>query len=219
MDGNQISAITDETFRSLRLQSLTLRSNRIVRIDRHAFYNATVVRLDLSGNQFEQLERATFSQMKRHLTDFDLSRNPRLKLSNLLIILAELINLERLNVCCNGWEDIPLDLFELQGPSLLHLNLSGNKLNSLIPHQLSHLDKLQSLDLSYNSFKGLDEDVLQIVDRIGLGDLILEGNPFACDLCHVSGLIKWVRTRGYSRHSTCSIRTGRGETFKNSFHS
>lgn len=97
-----------------------------------------------SGNKFETLERVTFSEIKKSLIELELNRNPKLKLSSLLLILAENPQLNRLSLANNNYEDLPLDLFELQG-ELRFLNLSGNNLFALFPHQLSHLYKLEML--------------------------------------------------------------------------
>lgn len=143
------------------------------------------------------MDRSTFSEIKKTLVDLDLSRNPKLKLSPLLIILAENPQLKSLSLANNKYSDLPLDLFELQN-DLEFLNLSGNSLVSLFPHQLSHLYKLQVLDLSYNLFEGMNPDVLSHIQRLkGFRKIRMEGNPWVCDLCHIQSLLKWVQTTDY----------------------
>lgn len=195
LDGNQISAIVDHAFHSAQLQVLTLGHNRIVRIDRLAFFNATIQRLDLSANKFESLDKLTFGELRTRdtLRALDLSKNPRLKITPLIVILGENPQLESLSLAYNDLDELPLDLFELQG-NLRQLNLSGNRISELHLHQLSHLHNLQVLDLSNNRLKGMDADILNHIDRAATFQTInLEGNPWQCDLCHIVPLLKWVQ--------------------------
>ncbi|CAL8140375.1 unnamed protein product [Orchesella dallaii] len=195
LDGNLISSIVDHAFHSVQLKILTLGHNRIARVDRFAFFNATIERLDLSANKFESLDKLTFTELRTQdtLKELDLSRNPRLKISPLIIILSENPQLEGLSLAYNELEDIPLDLFELQG-NLRYLNLSGNRLNELYLHHFTHLHSLRVLDLSWNLLKGLDGDILTHIDRVAtFQDIRLEGNPWHCDLCHIVSLLKWVQ--------------------------
>lgn len=123
----------------------------------------------------------------------DLSRNPSLRLSSLLIILSENTKLRWLSVARNNYEDLPLDLFE-DNRYLQHLNLSNNRLRELFPRQFSPLLSLQILDLSYNRLLGLESEVLNVFDRINtIREIRLEGNPWACDLCHITALHRWVQ--------------------------
>lgn len=140
----------DHAFHSAQLNVLTLGSNRIVRIDRLAFFNATIQSLDLSANKFEALDKFTFTELrgKDTLRELDLSKNPRLKMSPLLVILGENPQLESLSLAYNDLDELPLDLFELQG-NLRRLNLSGNRLSELYLHQLSHLVNLQVIPLCF----------------------------------------------------------------------
>jgi Leucine-rich repeat (LRR) protein len=193
LNGNQLSAITDEAFRSSRLHLLSLASNRIVRIDRSSFANSTVGDLDLSGNKFESLDAQIFTSLKRNMTRLNLSRNPRLKLSSLGILLSDHPQLKYLSLAESKYEDLPLDLFEKQR-QLEFLNLSGNYLTDVYYLQLNSLTAIRVLDLSSNRLKGIDGDVLAFIDRLyNFDDLRINGNPWACDLCNIPVLLKWIQ--------------------------
>lgn len=68
LDGNKISALSEEAFKQTRLRVLSLAYNGLVSVDRSAFVNSTVDTLDLSGNKFESLNKLIFLDLKRNLT-------------------------------------------------------------------------------------------------------------------------------------------------------
>jgi len=200
--------LPEESFRFTRIRHLSLASNGLTSIDRTAFVNASVSTLDLSGNKFESLNKLIFLDLKHNLTKLDLSRNPHLKLSSLLIILSENTKLKWLSVSRNNYEDLPLDLFEDNRP-LQHLNLSHNRLKELFPRQFNNLLNLQILDLSYNRLHGIESDVLAAFDRIStIREIRLEGNPWSCDLCHIPPLHKWVQNSPIFRKG-CTIHNSK----------
>ena len=149
--------------------------------------------MDLSGNQFETLDAQLFTSLKRNLTKLNLSRNPKLKLSSLGILLSDHPQLKSLSLGENKYEELPLDLFEKQ-TKLEYLNLSGNYLTDIYHLQINSLRSLRVLDLSHNRLKGIDGDVLGFIDGLyNFDNFQINGNPWACDLCHIPVLLKWIQ--------------------------
>jgi len=193
LDGNQISSVIDDTFRSQNFHHLSLSSNLIARIDRNAFQNTSVGWLDLSGNKFETLEVQIFNPaMRRNLTRLELNRNPKLGMTPLSILLSANAQLRILSLAENNYKEIPMNLFE-KLEKLEVLNISGNHLTDISAYLLTPLHELNILDISANRMKGIDGEFLTYVDRLHhFGDLRLHGNPFACDLCNIPPLLKWI---------------------------
>lgn len=209
LDGNQISAITDDTFRSTRLKILSLGSNRILRIDRKAFENATIQHLDLSGNKFDVIDKDIIGVKEKHnFTRIDLSRNPKLQMRSLLIFLGENVQLKWLSLSGNQYEELPPKIFNYQ-KSLEFLNLSGNYFKELHSQHFNGLGYLKVLDLSYNRFKGLTSNLLNQFSKLyALEDIRLNGNPWSCDLCYISELLNWVRRSPMFRKG-CNVQPGK----------
>ena len=79
------------------------------------------------------------------------------------------------DVCPISPVSFPNELFGLA--ALQHLNLGGNALTGLLPN-LSGLRKLETIDVSYNSFSGPPlRDILESVRLLPLTKLDLSGNP------------------------------------------
>ena len=208
LDGNQISAITDDTFKSSRFKVLSLASNRILRIDRKAFENTTIQHLDLSGNKFDTIDKDIVGLKARpNFTRVDLSRNPKLQMKSLLIFLAENTQLKWLALSGNAYEELPPKMFENQR-RLEFLNLSANNFKELYAHNLNGLGFLKVLDLSFNKFKGMTSEILSQFGKLyALEDIRLNGNPWSCDLCYIPQLLSWVRRSQLFRKG-CSGHAG-----------
>lgn len=192
LDGNQLPVVLDKTFagasgsgskyQQMDLQSIDLSRNRLAKVTVHAFANLTTLRdLDLGYNKFDKLETATFLPLAESLRTLNLSGNA-VAMSELKFIIQTVSKVKHLALADMGLTELPLGLFAYH-EHLKLLNLSGNHFSHLTPQMLSPLTRLHVLDLSRNRIRGIDEKSMLRLEKIP--NLVLRGNPWACDLCHI----------------------------------
>lgn len=198
LDGNQLPVILDKTFGNvvegssrynqgqIDLQVINLSRNRLAKVTVLAFANLTTLReLDLSYNKFDKLETMTFHPLAESLRKFDLSGNP-VPMSELKYIIQIVLKLRELSLADMGLTELPLNLF-VYHEHLRFLNLSGNHFSQLQPQMFTPVPRLHILDISRNRFRGLDDKLLLRLEKMQI--LILKGNPWACDLCHIPPIL------------------------------
>ena len=192
LDGNHISFVEREAISGSPLTHLHLGHNHIIRVETNAFVNSSITHLDISYNRLSSIEPEGFSDAINQIYDLKLSGNS-LQIDNLLKLLPEAENLRRLSIGDIGLTLLPAGLMH-HTYSLRYLNLSANYLSVLPIDLFSSTPNLLELDISYNSFRGLSEEVLRAISNTrNLRVLGLKGNPWYCDQCHVSPLIKWLQ--------------------------
>ncbi|KAJ8930569.1 hypothetical protein NQ314_016616 [Rhamnusium bicolor] len=194
LDGNQITTVVDSTFiHQLMLKKLNLARNQIQRITPNAFENLNnLTELDVSYNKLEKL--GFFEPVSDTLEILSLSGN-HIKMHTLKELL-HLENLRELHLVECGIADIPYEIFPL---TLSILDLGGNHLSSLKRELLP--SNLIELDISKNRYRGLDENVLTLLDNVP--KLKLENNLWSCDLCHIVPLLERVNRSGIFREIVC----------------
>ena len=176
------------------LTSLHLAGNRINSVERCALCHATALQLlDLSRNRLVSLGGALAGPAPT-ITSLALSANPlsEQEVAGLLRLLPGLQNLQlaRLQLA-----RLPPDLL-IQNRELHHLNLSTNLLARLPPAALRRLSHLVTLDLSSNLLAGVEAELVSAWAELpGLAEVLLAGNPWQCDTCHVGELEVWLRGR------------------------
>nr|XP_023022216.1 chondroadherin-like [Leptinotarsa decemlineata] len=183
LDGNHITIIHDSTFiHQPMLKKLNLARNHITKISQETFRDVqNLTDLDLSYNKLEEL--SFLAPVSDLLEVLILSGNHfKLKTLDELLTLTALREV-RLSDC--GLADIPFGIFP---SSLRSLDLSGNHLSALAKAVLP--TDLNELDLSNNRFRGLDEDLLTLIDSTP--NVQLDNNLWSCDLCHIVPLLERV---------------------------
>uniref|UniRef100_A0A5S6Q044 LRRCT domain-containing protein n=1 Tax=Trichuris muris TaxID=70415 RepID=A0A5S6Q044_TRIMR len=194
--GNQISRLDAGCFGEESLLHLNLSSNRLARIPHEALSSLTksLSSLDLSFNSIESVESELFSEM-RNLTDLSLNSNRIRRISEaafkglrklrLLDLSGNPIDewnpnafqevshsLESVNLADTGLYSVP----NFGGRALRQLNLSRNHIADLAMEEAVSLNKLETLDISFNRIRGLTVELLQ---RLGaLRSLNISHNPF-----------------------------------------
>lgn len=194
LDGNKITVINDSTFiRQFTMRKLNLARNLIEKISPNAFENLdNLTELDVGQNKLEKL--GFLKPIANILEVLVLSGN-RLRVNSLKELLqVEALKELRLAEC--GLADIPFDIFP---KGLQVLDLTRNYLGSLSSQLLP--PNLVELDLSSNKFRGLDEDVLLLLDNIQ--NLRLGNNSWSCDLCHIVPLLDRVNRSAVYRDIIC----------------
>ncbi|XP_068083904.1 insulin-like growth factor-binding protein complex acid labile subunit [Anabrus simplex] len=195
LDGNQLPVVLERSFGGqLELQKLSLARNRLAKVTTTAFANLTTLRdLDLSYNKLDHLETTTFLPLNESLRRLELSGNT-VPLTEVKYVLQVVLKLREISLADMGLSELPLG-FLVYHEHLRFLNLSGNSFFHFPVQILSPVPKLQELDLSRNKFRGLDEGLLSRFESIKT--VHLHGNPWACDLCHITPILTHIN-KGYS---------------------
>ena len=175
-----------------KLEELLIARNRVKNIEQCAFCQTNLRILDLSDNKLTHLA-FVFPEMMNSLTNLSMSGN-MIPVDELANTINKFPNLLSLHLSRAGLVSIPLGIFE--GNSQLRLvNLSSNYLIDLDKEIISLLPHLSLLDLSYNQFMGLDQVFLSTIDKKPKLDLVLlQGNPWVCDACHIQPLHSWIHS-------------------------
>ncbi|MPC66210.1 Carboxypeptidase N subunit 2 [Portunus trituberculatus] len=188
LDGNRIYELKDYTFQGLALQHLGLARNRMTRMSRMAFEDSSVLALDLSSNRLPHSALRHLGPVLGHMHGLNVA-GTRLTAEHLQELLRRAPRLKRLNLSRLHLKQLPPDLFSVQ-TRLEALNLSSNSLQYIHVDVLHALPSLHTLDLGNNEFRGLPEIILRRLDR--LTEVVLDGNPWSCDQCHIPYLKMWL---------------------------
>jgi ABC-type transporter Mla MlaB component len=196
LDGNQLPVVLERTFGNngasggqIDLQILSLARNRLAKVTAAAFENLTTLQeLDISYNKLNHLDTATFVPVAESLRRLKLSGN-LIPLSEVKYVLQVVLKLRDLSMADMGITDIPVGLF-VYHEHLRNLNLSGNNFVHFPAQTLSPVPKLQEIDLSRNRFRGLDERLILRLEAVKT--IHLQGNPWVCDLCHMSYMLNYM---------------------------
>ena len=150
LSNNSLTSLPTSSFRSfVRLETLTLRWNRLAVVDSGAFDGSQLRRLDLSGNQLATVRPRTFSGVESTIVELDLSSNVIVSIDDAFVGLS----------------------------SLSRLDLRHNLLASLTSRSLRGLSSLRHLRLDHNLIAELDELSLTYLSK--LTNFALRGNPLS----------------------------------------
>jgi Leucine-rich repeat (LRR) protein len=85
-------------------------------------------------------------------------------MENIEVLVAKIPNLERLDLDSTGTVSLPPGLF-YNNARLKRLNVSNNYLIHLDASVINELDMLEVLDLSSNSFMGIEQSFFDVLKR------------------------------------------------------
>ena len=201
LNGNQFSIIYENTFSESPVSHVHLAHNDITTIETNAFTNASISHLDLAYNRLSDLTSGGFPDVLGGLRELHLSGNP-LQNEKLFSLLEDAEQLHHLGLGDIGLSEVPKTIG--RGRTIHSLNFSANFI-SVLPYELfSSSPHLRTLDISHNRFQGITGEVLNAISEAkDLRILRLEGNPWQCDQCHVTPLLRWLQ-RSPDQESGCT---------------
>ncbi|XP_015182835.1 PREDICTED: leucine-rich repeat and immunoglobulin-like domain-containing nogo receptor-interacting protein 4 isoform X3 [Polistes dominula] len=214
---NLLVSLPDHSFRpNKQLEELRLSTNRLTKLPSRVFSGLALLKvLELADNEIDVLPRGLFAELSS-LKYLDLGGNPIFRLTNAAFQgLSSLrwLNLERLQI-----SNIPEDLWRPTSKlrtlllsytrleilrnenfagllELETLELTNSPLREISRHVLDDTPSLRRIDLRDNNLAFLPANVAQLQH---LGELQLQGNPWACD-CRMFWFVKWAESRTHLR--------------------
>ncbi|KAJ1530804.1 hypothetical protein ONE63_005653 [Megalurothrips usitatus] len=189
-DGNRIDLVPTGVFRfNSQLQVIDLARNEIAKVEDEAFLNVSMLRtLDLGYNRLERLHATLVAPLSESLHSLSVAGNA-VPTEELARLVRGVPHLRRLSLAALRLRALPPGLLAPLR-ELRALNVSGNLLTALHPASLHPLPKLELLDASRNRLVGLDEQSLLRLDN--LDRVLLDGNHWSCDRCHLPPLLSRV---------------------------
>ncbi|CAG9854825.1 unnamed protein product [Phyllotreta striolata] len=198
LDGNVLPVILEKTFvNQQQLKYLCLAKNRLAKITNTAFFNLTsLVELDISYNKLSKLEPVALSHVADTLQRLVISGN-NFTLTLIKMVLQTLYRVWHLDISHMKIKSLP-DRF--LPDRIKKLNISWNNITNISVQALPR--QLVELDLSFNAVKGLNESVLLKLEALQYANV--SGNPWSCDLCHITSIIFRANKTNLFKNSLCA---------------
>ncbi|EFN85057.1 Carboxypeptidase N subunit 2 [Harpegnathos saltator] len=217
LSGNLLVSLPDHSFRlNEQLQELRLAGNRLTKLPSRLFSGlARLKALDLAANEIDALPRGLFNELTA-LEHLDLEGNPITRLSD--VAFQGLTGLRWLSLSRLPIASLPKDLWRPVS-RLRTLLLSGTKLENLRNENLAGLSELETLEMRDSPLREIGQLTLNETPSLRrldlrnndlaflpanvahlslLGELQLQGNPWACD-CRMFWFVKWAESRTHLR--------------------
>ncbi|XP_046816939.1 leucine-rich repeat and immunoglobulin-like domain-containing nogo receptor-interacting protein 2 isoform X1 [Vespa crabro] len=214
---NLLVSLPDHSFRpNKQLEELRLSANRLTKLPSRLFSGLALLKvLELANNEIDVLPRGLFAELTS-LEYLDLAGNPVIRLTN--AVFQGLSNLRWLNLERLPISKLPEDLWRPTS-KLRTLLLSGTQLEILRDQNFAGLLELETLELTNSPLREISRHVLDDTPSLRridlrdndlaflpanvaqlpyLGELQLQGNPWACD-CRMFWFVKWAESRTHLR--------------------
>ncbi|XP_072389316.1 uncharacterized protein rdo [Diabrotica undecimpunctata] len=198
LDGNLLPVILEKTFiHQQQLKYLCLAKNRLAKITDTAFLNLTnLIELDISYNKLSKLEPFALTHIADTLQRLVISGN-NFTVSLIKLFLQTLYRVWHLEIAHMKLSVLPEKFLP---DRIKKLNISWNNITNLNVH--SFPKQLQELDISFNKIKGLNDSV--VVKLETLKYVNFTGNPWSCDLCHITAILFRINKTSIFKNSVCA---------------
>ena len=158
----QLRSIPQNALKQLkRLETLDLDGNQIDQLDSYAFYGLPLTMLNLQSNKLHTLLEYAFGGLEHTLEELILMHNSLTSLP--LIALRRLRKLKTLKLAGNIINELTDDGFT-RFTALQNLDLSNNRLTSLNERSLITMPKLVSLSLASNRLSSLTSPFVYLLE-------------------------------------------------------
>ncbi|XP_063873104.1 platelet glycoprotein V-like [Scylla paramamosain] len=199
LDSNHVTSLAPGGLAGPPLTTLTLSHNRLASLEPQAFANSSLTHLDLAYNRLTRLRSDAINDGFSRLRYLRLSGNP-FRLENLVQVVPRTRQMRYLELASLGLSTLDPDLLR-HARHLKTLNVSSNLLSKFPASALFATPHLTVLDLSYNDFRGLPQDLVTAFITMGsLERVWLQGNPWRCEQCHLGPMLAWLQDAAASRH-------------------
>lgn len=181
-DNNNFVSIPDALLRSVTLQQLSMKNNKIYELSNISACT-TLTYLHVDNNNIRSLP-AAFGSLS-NLEVFTVSRN---QLYSIPASISQCHNLRKLDCTANRIKTLPEELFACR--KMTDLYISSNQILK-IPIQIGMMDSLRWVFADNNSLSALPEavgDLLQLQWFSGAGNNLHALPPTICKLKHLSNL-------------------------------
>lgn len=197
---SKFKIIKNTTFSKLsKLKTLILSGNKIINVEKGSFENLKSLEvLELNNCGLSNLNHTIFydEDVPLNLIELKLSENPLQMPVNGSLLSRKLRNLINLDISGCNLTFVSPDFF-IQTPNIKRLFLNNNKLSTYDDHTLDFMSILGSivlLDLSFNKMDFILPN--QLTHNNQLTSLRLYGNPWSCD-CEIVSMWDWIISDGW----------------------